>query len=175
MNTFSGIFSKWIWCAVFSLVSVFTALGQAHAADKPDQMYNQIIAAWQARDADRLASLYAKDGSLFNSPGTGQTVDSNGFKAYLQAFFTAIPDFKLVMKQVDPISGNQLVDQWTVSGTWKNPFPGGPLAGMPATGKGFVLSGSSFHQLKDGKLVSTVQYFDNLSFLTQIGAIPAGK
>lgn len=175
MTMLTHAFHRLLTVVLLSLASVCAMWGTAHAADKPDQMYSQVVAAWQARDADRLSALYAKNGSSFNSPGTGQTVDANGFKAYLQAFFTAVPDFKLQVKQVDVISNDQMVDQWTVTGTWKQPFPGGPLAGAPATGKSFTLDGSSFHKMKDGKLVSTVQYFDNLSFLTQIGAVSPGK
>ena len=176
MHQLLNLFKRTLRASMLVLTVVFVAFGQAHAADPtPEQMYAEIISAWNARDANKLAGLYAASGSVFTSPNAGENADPARFKAYLQAFFTAVPDFKLEMKQSAPISPNYLVDEWVVSGTWSHAFPGGPLVGVPATGKKFVLNGSSFHQLKDGKLVSTVQYYDNMSFLTQIGAIPSGR
>ena len=54
---------------------------------------------------------------------------------------------------------------------WQGDFPGGPLAGKPASGKSFVLPGSGFVEIRDGKIVRATHYFDQLAFLTQIGAI----
>lgn len=149
------------------------ATGPVMANSAERKTYDQIIQAWQARDADKLASLYAQSSATFASPGAGGQLGAQDFKSYAQALFVAVPDFKLTMKQSAPIGKNGLFDQWEVTGTWTQPFPGGPLAGMPASGKSFVLPGTSVHQTQNGQLVSTVQYYDNLSFLQQIGAIPS--
>lgn len=157
-----------------SLFGLFMMLSAsfAQAEIQANKVYDPIIQAWQARDAEKLASLYAQSSATFASPGAGGQLSAQDFKLYAQALFVAVPDFKLTMKQSAPMGKNGLFDQWEVTGTWTQPFPGGPLAGMPASGKSFVLPGTSVHQTQNGQLVSTVQYYDNLSFLQQIGAIP---
>ena len=159
------------FASLFGLFMVISA-GFAQAENQANKLYDPIIQAWQARDADKLASLYAQSSATFASPGAGGQLSAQDFKLYAQALFVAVPDFKLTMKQSAPIGKNGLFDQWEVTGTWTQPFPGGPLAGMPASGKSFVLPGTCVHQTQNGQLVSTVQYYDNLSFLQQIGAIP---
>lgn len=164
-------FKARISTSLFGLFMMLTA-SFAQAEIQANKLYDPVVQAWQARDADKLASLYAQSSATFMSPGAGGQLSAQDFKLYAQALFVAVPDFKLTMKQSAPIGKNGLFDQWEVSGTWTQPFPGGPLAGMPASGKSFVLPGTSVHQTRNGQLVSTVQYYDNLSFLQQIGAIP---
>lgn len=154
---------------LFIMLATTFAQADIHAS----KLYDPIIRAWQTRDADKLASLYAQSSATFASPGAGGQLGAQDFKSYAQALFVAVPDFKLTIKQSGPIGKNALFDQWEVSGTWTQPFPGGPLAGMPPSGRSFVLPGTSVHQTQNGQLVSTVQYYDNLSFLQQIGAIPS--
>ena len=84
---------------------------------------------------------------------------------------TAVPDCRVEVVSVASVNDHVLAEQWVFKGTWTKPFPGGPLAGVQPSGKSFVLPGSSFIEIRDGKIVSDTVYFDNLSFLTQIGVI----
>jgi predicted ester cyclase len=70
------------------------------------------------------------------------------------------------------VDEDTLAEQWVITGTWKKPFPAGPLAGVPPTGKAFSVPGASFLEWSDGKIQSSVHYYDQMALLTQIGVIP---
>jgi predicted ester cyclase len=48
----------------------------------------------------------------------------------------------------------------------------GSLGDLPATGKEFTLVNIIMQRLENGKIVETWVSWDNLAFLTQIGAFP---
>lgn len=134
------------------------------------QTHTQFIDGWNKRDVKIVSGALHTKGT-FSSPNAGGPLNHQQFQAYLQTLFTAVPDFTVKNSEMSMIDKNSSAEQWVVAGTWTQPFTAGPLAGMPATGKSFVLSGSNFIEWRDGKMTSVVQYFDNLSLLTQLGVI----
>ena len=133
------------------------------------QNFTNYKAAWNRHDVSALTGYFQQNGTLY-SPDVN-TVSGPALTGYLQGLFTAIPDFKVELKTANFIGNQSIADQWVIKGTWTQPFPGGPLAGAKPTGKSFAVPGSGFYEWKDGKIVSGTHYFDQLSFLTQIGVI----
>lgn len=134
------------------------------------QTHNQFIEGWNKRDAKMIAGVMHPD-ATFTSPNAGGTLNQQQFAGYLQTLFAAVPDFTVKKTEAGMTDKDSMVEQWVVAGTWTQPFPQGPLAGVPPTGKSFVLPGSNFIEWRDGKMASVVQYFDNMSLLTQLGVI----
>ena len=58
------------------------------------------------------------------------------------------------------------------SGTHTGPLVG-PQGAIPPSGNAFAFPYADFLEVKDGKCVSHRIYWDNVTFLAQIGAIPA--
>jgi len=127
-------------------------------------------AAWQRQDVAAIVDYY-QPGATLDNPAAGGAVSGPALVAWLQGLFAAIPDFKVEVVSAYPLRDHRVADQWVIRGTWTKPFPGGPLAGAQPSGKSFRVPGSSFYEWKDGKIVSGVQYFDQMAFLTQIGVI----
>lgn len=133
--------------------------------------FSQYKEAWSRRDPSGVSSAMHPAGT-FTSPAAGEKLPPQAFAGYMQVLFGAVPDFQAEVKQVGKLDDNTLAEEWEVRGTWTQPFAADPLAGLAPTGKTFVLPGSTVIGFKDGKMVSQVQYFDNMSLVTQIGAVP---
>ncbi len=147
--------------------------GASSAAATNDSMmkaYREYKAAWNRHDVAAATSYYRQNGTL-NNPAAGGQVSGPALAGWMQALFTAIPDFKIDIVSADPVGNQKVADQWVIKGTWTQPFPAGPLAGMKPTGKSFMVPGAGYYEWKDGKMVSATHYFDQLAFLTQIGVI----
>lgn len=134
------------------------------------QAYQRYVDGWNSRTPAKVMSPMSAD-ATYTSPGAGEKLSPQQFNGYLQAFFGGVPDFHVDIVKSGPVDSDTLADEWVVTGTWTKPFVAGPLAGLAPTGKSFRLPGVGFHDFKDGKIVSTIHYYDNLSLLTQLGVI----
>jgi len=135
-------------------------IGQSHQAYKE---------AWNRHDVGAVVAQYGSGGTLDN-PSAGK-VAGEALGQWVGALFTAIPDFHVDTVSTN-VAGDTLTEEWVIKGTWTQPFPGGPLAGAKPTGKSFVVPGAGFYRYSGGKIVDGRHYFDQMSFLTQLGVIP---
>lgn len=126
-------------------------------------------AAWNRHDVAALTAYFEPNGTYID-PGAGR-LSGAALTSWLQSLFAGIPDFKVESLSANPAGNRAIASQWVITGTWTQPFPSGPLAGVKPTGKSFVVPGASFFEWKDGKIASEVAYFDQLALLTQIGVI----
>lgn len=155
------------------VVTGCASLGGSSAADSAMmKAYSDYKDAWNRHDVEAITSYYALGGTLTN-PAAGGEVSGPALTGWLQATFAAIPDFKVKVIEAAPVDAQHMVEQWVISGTWTNPFPGGPLAGALPTGKSFHVPGAGFFRWDGGKIVSATHYFDQMALLTQIGVIPS--
>jgi steroid delta-isomerase-like uncharacterized protein len=156
---------------LLALVVCVTPAGSLVAGEESMMdAFQKYKAAWISQDVDAIVAFYGEDGTYTN-PGTGK-ISSKAFAQWVGGLFTAIPDFKVQVVSADPIDENTLAEQWVITGTWKKPFPGGPLAGKKPTGKSFKVSGAEFQEWDDRELESVNAYYDQMTFLTQLGVIP---
>jgi steroid delta-isomerase-like uncharacterized protein len=63
--------------------------------------------------------------------------------------------------------GDRVAVRWTNHGVHQGPF-----AGVPATGRAFVIAGIDIHVVRDGKLAEHWDVVDQLSLLQQLGVLP---
>ena len=66
-------------------------------------------------------------------------------------------------------TGDRVVVRWTGSGTHV-----GEVNGIPPTGRPIRVDAISIHRMENGKIAETWEIWDTLSFLQQIGVVPAG-
>jgi steroid delta-isomerase-like uncharacterized protein len=64
--------------------------------------------------------------------------------------------------------GDRVVVRWTNAGTHVGEF-----AGMPPSGRTFVIAGIDIYRVADGRLAEHWHVVDQLAMLTQLGALPA--
>jgi steroid delta-isomerase-like uncharacterized protein len=121
---------------------------------------------WNKKNAALVSELFAPNVSL-NTPD-GVLTGLEGASFLLQAYATAFPDFRL---NVDDLlaDGNQVVLQWTFTGTHR-----GPLADIPATGKHVSVPRCiAIFRIEGGKMTQGQFAWDKYALLQQLGVLPA--
>jgi steroid delta-isomerase-like uncharacterized protein len=86
---------------------------------------------------------------------------------YLSAFLNAFPDSQFTIDDMIA-EGDQVVTKKTLTGTHTADF-----AGIPATGKRVKLQFVDIMRVRDGRIVEHWLSMDQLSFMQQLGVIPA--
>jgi steroid delta-isomerase-like uncharacterized protein len=127
---------------------------------------------FNSHDPNQVAAAFTPDGSIISPVRNMQPI--TGTKAitdYVTGTFTYYPDFNVEVLRAHAINDKTVVEEWIIKGTWKQPFPAGPLAGKPATGKSFAVPGVSIVEIENGKVKTENVYFDRSSLLAQIGAL----
>ena len=124
--------------------------------------------ALNSGDLDAATASFADDVETITPGGTLKGVAA--FRELGKAFLTAVPDMhhEVVRTFED---GNTIVVEGVYSGTQTGPLES-PQGTLPASGNSFAFPYVDFLEAKDGKCVSHRVYWDNVTFLSQIGAIP---
>jgi predicted ester cyclase len=130
-------------------------------------------AAFNAHDVDALASLDDANVVLsIPSPnGRSELRGRDASRQYNQSWFTAFPDAKTTITN-EVIGEDSIVVegifQGTNTGTWKT-----AEAEMPATGKTLKGHYALVNTVKNGQIVTSTLYFDQVELMTQLGLMPA--
>lgn len=90
-------------------------------------------------------------------------VGIEAFKAYYSNFVTGFSNVEFTMVDVFG-QGDKIVKHWHFKGTHSGEF-----FGMPPTGKDVDLEGTTLVEMKDGKIAKEQDFFDNLTFMQQLG------
>jgi steroid delta-isomerase-like uncharacterized protein len=120
-------------------------------------------------DLDGAMASFADDVETITPSGTFKGLAA--FRAMAEAFLAAVPDMHhdIVRTFEDE---DTIVVEGVYSGTQTGPLEG-PQGTLPPSGNGFAFPYVDVMEVKDAKCVSHRVYWDNLTFLSQIGAIPA--
>lgn len=94
-------------------------------------------------------------------------VGIEGVKEYYTNFVTGFSNKEFTIVDIFG-EGDKIVKHWNFKGTHTNTF-----FGIPATGSEINLSGVTLVLMKDGKIAQEQDFFDNQSFLQQMGIVSA--
>jgi len=167
MRKFSIVFVSML---VFSFVltgctQTGTAPGEDEAAAALKQESEEIMAAYNAHDVDKVLSFMADDIEAVGPDGKA-TKGKEAFRKELENTFQGRPDLSMETENVFS-SGNYICTQWSAKGTYSGTAPGEEaLAGKPISFRGVVVS-----EVLDGKTVKSYLYYDNAVILTQLGIL----
>jgi len=103
--------------------------------------------------------------NLSSPPGVPS--DREGGKLYLWGFLNAFPDSHVTIDDMIA-EGDRVVTKKTFTGTHTGDF-----AGIPATGKTVTLQYVDIMRVREGRIVEHWLSMDQLSFMQQLGVIPA--
>ena len=115
------------------------------------------VAAWEARDADRIAAYHAEDG-IFHLHSDAEPVRAARRSARPSpACSRVFPDLTFVEQEL--ISGDWgWVVRWTMSGTLAQPYPAGSKVAEP--GARFEIDAIDMITVADGQLTAKHTYLD---------------
>jgi hypothetical protein len=96
---------------------------------------------------------------------TGNITGIAAFKEYYNNYLTGFSDAEFTI--IDLFGqGDKLVKHWSFKGAHD-----GDLFGIPATNNKVDITGTTLVLMKNGKVIQEEDFFDNHSFLTQLGLI----
>jgi steroid delta-isomerase-like uncharacterized protein len=147
-------------------------LGKELTMAKQDliQTARDMIGAFSSGDWDRMRQLMTAD-CVYREVGTQQTLQNpDQIIGAMAGWKQAMPDIKGTVTNAFA-SGNQVVLEVSWEGTHTGPLVG-PAGTIPASGKVQVTLAAWIADFEGGKVKETRHYFDMLSFLQQVGAVP---
>jgi steroid delta-isomerase-like uncharacterized protein len=161
-------------CLALVALTTLTALGPAPApASQPNscsRAHRAEVEAFAAlyfeifndQDLARLDEIMTPDAINHNPFGT-MTVEE--LAATMAEFFIAFPDLHYELESLT-IDGDQVVFEYTYTGTHL-----GPLMGLAPTGVAVHGRGLELHTLADGRITASRNYADALGMFTQLGLL----
>jgi steroid delta-isomerase-like uncharacterized protein len=148
------------WVRRLRSVSVMDAL----------QLIEHTTTAWNNRDLDAYLACYADDCEILASgfEAHGHT----GVAEFWTGFMEPFPDNTITIHQTVGAHADVAVEEGVLEGTHSGPLAGANGTAMPATGRPIRSPFAGVHTVRDGKIVSSRFYSDQLDFLQQLGALP---
>jgi ketosteroid isomerase-like protein len=133
-----------------------------------EQMLDAHYAGVNAGDLDAALSVFDPDCEIVTPDGTMKGVAAQ--RALGEAFRTAAPDNRLNALRTFEV-GDTIIVEGVYTGTHTGPLVG-PGGTIPATGRAFSFPYCDVLQARDGRFVSHHIYWDNVTFLAQLGLMP---
>jgi steroid delta-isomerase-like uncharacterized protein len=131
-----------------------------------DQLIDEYVAAWGARDADLIAAHHAEDGIFHLHSNAEPVVGREAIRETFAGLLAVFPDLTFVEQEL--ISGEWgWVVRWTMSGTLAAPYPAGSKVAEP--GSRFEIDALDMITVADGKLTAKHTYLDWQAALDQLG------
>jgi steroid delta-isomerase-like uncharacterized protein len=133
--------------------------------EKNIEMY---VSVWETlfekRDIE-LINIDSFDPQATVVTAQGDIVGIDAFRAYYNNYLSGFSDAQFEIVDIFG-QGDKMVKHWTFKGTHD-----GEMFGIPATNNKVDISGTTLIWMKDGKILKEQDYFDNHSFLTQLGLL----
>ena len=133
------------------------------------KLAKEAVEAFNKADWGRSMALLG--GGRYNKVGTGRQLRGEAeILPALQGWRKAMPDVKGTVTNAFA-SGNNAVLEVTWEGTQTGPMEG-PGGTLPASGKRQTTRAAWIFEFDGDKIKESRQYFDMMSFMQQIGAMP---
>jgi steroid delta-isomerase-like uncharacterized protein len=136
------------------------------------KLVEEFIKVVNSHDAIKIISYFSDDGILENVPLGITNRGKEEITAYTNTMLTDYPDIKFELKPVFGV-GDWAGDEWVMTGTFTNNTMSKNV--VPANGMTFSVRGTSIYQVRNGKFTRESNYYDNVSFLQQVGLMPGDR
>jgi steroid delta-isomerase-like uncharacterized protein len=125
--------------------------------------------AFAAHDLEAAERLYVEDATITMPTGTN---DLAGHKALGQVFLDAFPDAHMAVDLWLEV-GETVVAEGRFVGTHDGDLVS-PDGTIPATGNALTIPFLEIYRVVDGKITEQRTYWDQVSMMAQLGALPVG-
>ncbi|MBL6649098.1 MAG: ester cyclase [Flavobacteriaceae bacterium] len=133
-----------------------------------EQNLNTYKTAWELFFENRDPSVVNTDSFDENVTvvtSTGDITGIDAFRDYYNNYLKGFSDAEFIFVDIFA-QGDKLVKHWNFKGTHD-----GEMFGIPATNNKVDISGTTMVLMKDGKVFREQDFFDNHSFLMQLGLL----
>jgi len=151
---------------VFLFVLILSAsllLSGAKRSADVSKLIADSFAAWNAGDAEKVASFYTDDVVYDDIPFNMSAKGHAEMVKFAGDFMKAVPDLKLELISAS-VEGDHGSCEWRLTGT---------DVGLFKTGKKFDVRGASRFELRGNKFAKNKDFYDAATIMRQIGALPA--
>ncbi len=119
--------------------------------------------------ADELAGLLADDVDFFTP--VGPVASAAEAAGYIHVFITAFPDARFNIRTWIE-DGSMAVAEGNYTGTHTGEMAA-PQGTIPPTGRTIDIPYATVFEARDGRIAAHRAYWDNATFMTQLGLMPA--
>ena len=137
---------------------------------EPSTVVQSFYDRWAAGQMDELRPLFNEEEALIVTPAGTLNVDAH--EQMGRAFMSAFPDSHMDVSRMVTVGD----DVW-VTGRFKGTQTG-DLAGeqgtIPASGNAIDIPYAEVFTIRDGLIVRQETYWDQMTMMAQLGAVPAG-
>jgi steroid delta-isomerase-like uncharacterized protein len=132
----------------------------------PRELIDELIAAWNAHDLDRVMACYdaAYEGTDVGEAATQQGII--GVRKMVRRWFRAFSDLQVEAETVI-IEDNQVALGWLLHATHSGAF-----MRIPPTQRPITMRGVSLMTIIDGKITRGSRIWDMAAFLRNVGLLP---
>ena len=120
---------------------------------------------------DRLSESHSAD-IVVHWPDGHSTTGLARHIEDLKAMFVYAPDTKIEVHPIRFGSGEWTAVTGVLTGTFTKPMPVGGGTSIPPTGKAFSIPMATIGRWRDGVMVEEFLFWDNQTYMTQIGLAP---
>lgn len=123
----------------------------------------------ESGDLEQLSEVLADDIVLY-VPGEGERHGIDAYREYIRSHTSAFPDVRFEIHDMF-LDDDVVITHFTWRGTHR-----GEIEGVEATGETVETRGVTINRFEDGKAVEDINYWDDLDFFQQLGAVdpPSG-
>lgn len=143
-----------------------SAPGEGMTLSQMREVVDELIAAWNAHDLDRVMACYdaAYEGTDVGEAATRQGVIS--VRKMVRRWFRAFPDLHVAPDAVI-IQGDQVALGWLLQATHSGPF-----MRIPPTNRPITMRGVSIMTVAHGQITGGSRIWDMAAFLRSVGLLP---
>ncbi len=131
-----------------------------------ETLIDEYVAAWEARDADRIAAYHAEDGVFHLHSAAEPVRGRDAIRETFAGLLAVFPDLTFVEQELHSGDWGWVV-RWTMSGTAAQPYPAGSRVAEP--GSRFEIDALDVITVADGELTAKHTYLDWQAALDQLG------
>ncbi len=121
-----------------------------------------------AGDLEAYVNFHAEDVTLYTPVDPEPLRGRDSIRQWYGGFVNGFPDMNIKRERLFA-QGEWVCGEYTVSGTHTGPVPGPGGKEIPPTNKRVKLSSATVYRIQGGKVTEVHEYFDQLSFLAQLG------
>jgi steroid delta-isomerase-like uncharacterized protein len=132
------------------------------------EWWKDYLGAWNTRDGSRVAAFMA-DGAVYEDLALHEKhVGADDIRGFVDRMAVEFSDDYRFEHLTFQQSGDDYAAEWRLSGTHN-----GAAGMLPATGRQFDIQGVSIGRLEGGRIKENRDYWDMVTFLTQVGLMAA--
>lgn len=137
-----------------------------HTRRSDRRLVTDLIEAWNAHDADRIAACAAADYVGIDVAEAEPRRGAEAWRASAVGYLTAFPDLSITPEEILYRNGRAAV-HWTARGTHLGTF-----LHIPPTGRAVCVRGVSLLTLAGGRIQQGTYVWDVAGFLRAVGLLP---